>query len=194
MWVRTIFPSDNGRGSPAPEPLPVFFVWINRRDLCPVLWYSLDRRRRVSGVNRLNILVIDAQGGGIGRQLVAAIKRAFPEDRVTAVGTNSIATSNMLKAGADFVATGENAVVVNCGRADVIVAPIGAVIADAMLGEITPAMARAAGQSRARRILLPIGHCDNVVVGVRELSMSQLVQETVECLRAAREDCGQRRK
>ena len=142
----------------------------------------------------MNILVIDAQGGGIGRQLVAAVKKVFPEDRVTAVGTNSIAAANMLKAGADFVATGENAVVVNCGRADVIVAPIGAVIADAMLGEITPAMARAAGQSRAKRILLPIGHCDNVVAGVRELSMSQLVQEAVECLRAAREDCGRQRK
>ena len=145
-------------------------------------------------MNSVNILVIDAQGGGIGRQLVAAVKKAFPEDRVTAVGTNSIAAATMLKAGADFVATGENAVVVNCGRADVIVAPIGAVIADAMLGEITPAMARAAGQSRAKRILLPIGHCDNVVAGVRELSMSQLVQEAVECLRAAREDCGRQRK
>lgn len=145
-------------------------------------------------MNSVNILVIDAQGGGIGRQLVAAVKKVFPEDRVTAVGTNSIAAANMLKAGADFVATGENAVVVNCGRADVIVAPIGAVIADAMLGEITPAMARAAGQSRAKRILLPIGHCDNVVAGVRELSMSQLVQEAVECLRAAREDCGRQRK
>lgn len=145
-------------------------------------------------MNSVNILVIDAQGGGIGRQLVAAVKKAFPEDRVTAVGTNSIAAANMLKAGADFVATGENAVVVNCGRADVIVAPIGAVIADAMLGEITPAMARAAGQSRAKRILLPIGHCDNVVAGVRELSMSQLVQEAVECLRAAREDCGRQHK
>lgn len=145
-------------------------------------------------MNSVNILVIDAQGGGIGRQLVAAVKKAFPEDRVTAVGTNSIAAANMLKAGADFVATGENAVVVNCGRADVIVAPIGAVIADAMLGEITPAMARAAGQSRAKRILLPIGHCDNVIAGVRELSMSQLVQEAVECLRAAREDCGRQRK
>ena len=142
----------------------------------------------------MNILVIDAQGGGVGRQLVAAIKKAFPEDTVTAVGANSMASSAMLKAGADLAATGENAVVVNCARADVIVAPIGAVIADAMLGEITPAMARAAGQSRAKRILLPIGHCDNVVAGVRELSMSQLVQEAVECLRAAREDCGRQRK
>lgn len=134
----------------------------------------------------INILVIDAQGGGIGRQLVAALKKAFPGDTVTAVGTNSLAASAMLKAGADRVATGENAVVVGCRRADVIVGPIGIVIADAMLGEVTPAMALAAGQSRAKRILLPIGHCDNVVVGVKEAGVGQLVQEAVERLRAAR--------
>lgn len=138
----------------------------------------------------MNILVIDAQGGGIGRQLVAAVKKAFPEEKVTAVGTNSLASSAMLKAGADRAATGENAVVVNCRRADVILAPIGVVIADAMLGEITPAMALAAGQSPAKRILLPIGHCDNMVVGTGELGVSQMVQEAVELLRAARESCG----
>ena len=134
----------------------------------------------------MNILIIDAQGGGIGRQLVAAVKKARPGDTVTAVGTNSLAASAMLKAGADLVATGENAVVVGCRRADVIVGPIGIVIADAMLGEVTPAMALAAGQSRAKRILLPIGHCDNTVVGVKELSVSQLVQEAVERLRTVR--------
>ena len=138
----------------------------------------------------MDILVIDAQGGGVGRQLVAAIKKAFPGDRVTAVGANSLAASAMLKAGADRAATGENAVVVNCRTADAIVAPIGVVIADAMLGEITPAMALAAGQSPAKRILLPIAHCDNMVVGVRELGMGQLVQEAVERLRAVREGCG----
>ena len=137
----------------------------------------------------MNILVIDAQGGGVGRQLVAAIKKAFPGDTVTAVGANSLATSAMLKAGADRGATGENAVVVNCRTADVIAAPIGVVIADAMLGEITPAMALAAGSSPAKRILLPIAHCDNLVVGTRELSLGQLVQEAVERLRAVREGC-----
>ena len=121
----------------------------------------------------MDILIIDAQGGGIGKQLVAAVKKAFPSETVTAAGTNSLAASAMLKAGADHVATGENAVVVCCRRADVIVAPIGVVIADAMLGEITPAMALAAGQSRAKRILLPIGHCDNIVVGTKELSMGE---------------------
>ena len=138
----------------------------------------------------MNILIIDAQGGGIGRQLVSAVKKALPGESVTAVGTNSLAASAMLKAGADHVATGENAVVVNCRRADVIVAPIGAVIADAMLGEITPAMALAAGQSPAKRILLPIAHCDNMVVGIRELGMGQMVQEAVEQLKAVYEGSG----
>lgn len=89
----------------------------------------------------MEILVIDGQGGGLGRQLVAAVKKAVPQAVVTAIGTNSAATSAMLKAGADRAATGENAVVVGCRRADVILGPIGIVMADALLGEITPAMA-----------------------------------------------------
>mgnify|MGYP000867655629 CR=1 FL=1 len=80
----------------------------------------------------MNILVIDAQGGGIGRQLVTAIREKMAEADITAVGTNTVATAAMLKAGADNAATGENAVVVNTRRADVIVGPIGIVIADAM--------------------------------------------------------------
>ena len=137
-----------------------------------------------------NVLIVDAQGGGIGRQLVAAVRQELPGVRILAVGANGTATAAMLKAGADQGATGENAVVVNCRRADVILAPIGVVIADAMLGEITPAMALAAGQSQAKRILLPIAHCDNMVVGTKELGMSQLVQEAVERLRTVREGCG----
>lgn len=123
------------------------------------------------------VLVIDAQGGGIGRQLVAAIKKQTPRAVVTAVGTNTVATGAMLKAGADHAATGENAVIAGCRRADVIVGPIGIVIADALFGEVTPAMARAVGQSRAKRILIPVNICDNVVVGVTERNIAQLVQE-----------------
>ena len=111
----------------------------------------------------MNVLVIDGQGGGLGRQLVAAISAACPEARLTAVGTNSLATSAMLKAGTVRAATGENAVVVNCRTADVIVGPIGIVIADALMGEITPAMAAAVCQSPARRVLVPINHCDMAV-------------------------------
>ena len=123
----------------------------------------------------MEILVIDGQGGGLGRQLVAAVKKAVPQAVVTAIGTNSAATSAMLKAGADRAATGENAVVVGCRRADVILGPIGIVIADALLGEITPAMAAAVCQSHARRVLVPINHCENIVVGVPDQPIGQLV-------------------
>ena len=123
----------------------------------------------------VNVLVIDGQGGGLGRQLVSALAAACPEAELTAVGTNSLAANAMLKAGASRAATGENAVVVNCRRADVIVGPIGIVIADALLGEITPAMAAAVCQSGARRVLVPINHCENYVVGVPDQPVSQLV-------------------
>jgi len=128
----------------------------------------------------MNILVIDAQGGGIGKQLIAAIKQNMTNAKITAVGANSTATSAMLKAGADNGATGENAVVVGCRKADVIVGPIGIVIADALFGEITPRMAKAVGQSSAKRILIPINHCDNIVVGVADLSISAMVQGVVK--------------
>ena len=130
------------------------------------------------------ILVIDAQGGGVGRQVVASAKQSVPDAVIMAVGTNSAATAAMRKAGADSAATGENAVVVACRKADVIVGPVGIVIADALYGEITPKMAVAIGQSRAQRILIPINHCDNIVVGVPELALGQLIQEAVARIRA----------
>ena len=130
------------------------------------------------------VLVIDGQGGGLGRQLVAAIAAACPEAELTAVGTNSLAANAMLKAGAARAATGENAVVVNCRHADVIVGPIGIVIADALLGEITPAMATAVCQSGAKRVLVPINHCENYVVGVPEQPVSQLVSAAAQKVKA----------
>lgn len=123
----------------------------------------------------MKILVIDGQGGGLGKQLVAALSARCPQAQLTAVGTNSLAASAMRKAGAVRTATGENAVVVNCRRADIIVGPIGIVIADALLGEITPAMAAAVCQSGAKRVLVPINHCENYVVGVPDQPVSQLV-------------------
>lgn len=127
----------------------------------------------------MNVLIIDAQGGGIGRQLVAAVKKSLPDAVITAVGTNSAAASAMLKAGADHAATGENAVIVGCRKTDVIIGPIGIVIADALYGEITPAMALAVAQSGAKRILIPVNHCDNIVVGVEDLSVGKLLQDVV---------------
>ena len=125
-------------------------------------------------INIMNILVIDAQGGGIGKQLITAIKKNIPDFCITAVGTNTVATSAMLKAG-----TGENAVVVNSRVADVIIGPIGIVIADAMLGEITAKMANAVAQSSAKRILIPVNHCDNIVVGVADLNITKLIQAVI---------------
>ena len=127
----------------------------------------------------MNILVIDAQGGGIGKQIVSALKKRYPEQYITAVGTNSLATSAMLKAGADVAATGENPVIVCSRRADVIIGPVGIVIADALLGELTAAMAAAVGQSPAKRILVPVNHCDNYIVGVTDLSMAKLIEGVV---------------
>lgn len=130
----------------------------------------------------MKVLIIDGQGGGLGRQLVAAVKERFPEIEVLAAGANSAATNAMLRAGADQAATGENAVRVASRRADVIIGPTGIVIADAMMGETTPDMARAVGQSDAKRILLPVGQCDNIVVGVLDMPMSKMVQEAAEVL------------
>ena len=127
----------------------------------------------------MNILIIDAQGGGVGRQLITALKKKYPSRRITAVGTNSIATAAMLKAGADEAATGENSVIVACRKADIIIGPVGIVIADSMLGEITPAMAVAVAQSKATRILIPFRHCDQVVVGVADYNVGRLVEAAV---------------
>ena len=128
----------------------------------------------------MNVLVIDGQGGGLGRQLVAAISAACPEARLTAVGTNSLATSAMLKAGTVRAATGENAVVVNCRIAEVIVGPIGIVIADALLGEITPAMATAIGSSKAYKILIPVNRCNHYIVGCQNNTLSDYINMVCE--------------
>ncbi len=132
----------------------------------------------------MQVLVIDGQGGGLGRQLVSAIKERFPNIEVLAVGTNSMATAAMLRAGADQAATGENSVVVASSRAEVILGPIGIVIADSMMGEITPRMAVAIGQSHAKRILIPVNLCDNIIVGVAESSMTRNVQNAMTALEA----------
>ena len=114
----------------------------------------------------MNILIIDGQGGRMGRSLVEEIRKICPEAVITAVGTNSIATGNMMKANAaDHLATGENAVIVACRTADVIVGPLGITMADAMMGEISPAMANAVASSLARRVLIPMNLCSTYVAG-----------------------------
>ena len=128
----------------------------------------------------MNILIVDGQGGGVGRQLIQSLKAAFPDDFIMAVGTNSTATSAMLKVGATAGATGENAVIVAAKKADIIVGPIGIVIADALYGEITSAMALAIAKSSAKRILLPFQHCDNIIVGVGDFNIANLIALAVQ--------------
>ncbi|MBQ1256366.1 MAG: DUF3842 family protein [Clostridia bacterium] len=127
----------------------------------------------------MKVLVIDGQGGGIGKTLVAGIKASGVNCEITAVGTNSLATIAMQKAGADKAATGENAVVVACRTADIVAGPVGIVVADALVGEVTPKMAAAVGSSSAKKVLIPVNMCDTYVVGVQETAVSNLVQLAV---------------
>lgn len=133
---------------------------------------------------------MDGQGGGVGRSLVEAIAEAFPQAQLIAVGTNAAATSNMMKGGAVSGATGENAVVYNSSRADVIVGPIGIVLANGMLGEITPRMAEAVSSSDARLILLPMNKCHAVVVGIENKKLGDYVKDAVEAVKACAAETG----
>lgn len=131
----------------------------------------------------MKVVIIDGQGGRLGQLLVEAIVKANLECELLAIGTNSIATSAMLKGGARQGATGENPVIVACRDADIIIGPIGILSADSLLGEITPLMSTAIGQSKALKLLLPVSHCNNQVIGVKSLTMNELVAETVAELR-----------
>ena len=127
----------------------------------------------------MNILVIDGQGGQLGGQIIKTVISRYPDVDLIAVGTNAAATTAMVKAGAKKAATGENPIIVACRKADVIIGPIGIVIADALLGEITPEAAKAVGQSDAVRILIPINKCDNLVAGVGRPTLSALIEDAL---------------
>lgn len=129
---------------------------------------------------KCKVLVIDGQGGNLGCQLIKLMKEQLQDVEIYAVGTNSSATANMIKGGGVMGATGENAVVVGCRKADIIVGPMGIVIADALLGEITPEMAKAVGQSSAMRVLVPVNKCDTLVAGVSNNAMTYLLQDAVD--------------
>ncbi len=127
----------------------------------------------------MNILIIDGQGGQLGSQIIKAVISRYSDMDLTAVGTNAAATTAMVKAGVKKAATGENPIIVACRKADVIIGPIGIVIADALLGEITPEAAKAVGQSNAVRILIPINKCENLVAGVSNLTMTSLIEDAL---------------
>jgi len=134
----------------------------------------------------MNILIIDGMGGGIGKSIIEHIKSEFADAVITAVGTNSIATSAMLKAGADYGATGENAVVFNCTKADLIIGVTGIVFANAMHGEISPKMAEAVSSSPAHKILLPVDKCNVTIVGIDNKPIQAYINEITAILKNKR--------
>lgn len=129
------------------------------------------------------VVIIDGQGGRLGQMIAEAITKESLLCDLYGIGTNSIATSAMIKGGVSNAATGENPVIVACQDADIIIGPIGILSADSLLGEITPEMAVAIGKSRALKLLLPVSHCNNQIIGVKPITMNQMVKETVEQLK-----------
>ncbi len=127
----------------------------------------------------MNITIIDGQGGALGARLVKEIAAQFSEVELCVVGTNAIATAAMLKAGAKYGATGENPVVVACRKADIIIGPVGIVIADSLMGEVTEKMALAIARSQATRILIPMNKCDNLVAGISEANTGELISDVL---------------
>ena len=132
----------------------------------------------------MNIVIIDGQGGQLGSQLVKEISAQFQNINLTAIGTNAVATAAMLKAGAKNAATGENPVIVACRKADVIIGPIGIVMADSLLGEITDKIALAVCRADATRILIPMNKCDTLVAGVPNQSTGALIADVIAKLRS----------
>ena len=132
----------------------------------------------------MKITVIDGQGGRIGRTVIEQLKKKHETLELYAIGTNSAATAAMLKAGADYGATGDNAVIVNAADSDIIVGPIGIVFANALLGEITPTIANAVSASRAFKILIPVSRCNHYIAGLAEAPMGDYIRSAVETLDA----------
>jgi hypothetical protein len=136
----------------------------------------------------VNILVIDGQGGGVGRALIAALKQRAPGLTLTALGTNAAATSAMLRAGADQGATGENAIRYQCRKADIIVGVVGILHANALFGEISPAIAAAVSASEAQKVLIPMERCGLHIAGIGKHPLDELIADaatTVAALAAA---------
>lgn len=128
----------------------------------------------------MNILVIDAQGGGIGRQLITKLLEKLPEADIVAAGTNSMATNAMIKAGAKKAATGENAIRYCASQAEIITGPIGIIVANAMLGEISPVISESVGSSSATKVLIPITHCNTIIAGTKALPVKDCIEDAVD--------------
>ncbi len=132
----------------------------------------------------VRIAVVDGQGGGIGSTVVKRLREEFgPRIEILALGTNSAATSAMMKARANKGATGENAIIRNTARVDIIVGPLSIVLANGMLGELTPGMAAAIASSTAKKILIPINQEGVEIAGFQKEPLPHLIEKVVENLK-----------
>ena len=137
----------------------------------------------------MRIAVIDGQGGGIGKAIVERFRQKFEDSvEIVALGTNSLATSLMLKAGADEGATGENAIIHNACRVDIILGPIGIISANSLLGELTPLMAKAIAESPAKKVLIPMSKCNVTVAGIETKPIPNYIDDAVEIVKAMIKD------
>jgi NAD(P)-dependent dehydrogenase (short-subunit alcohol dehydrogenase family) len=136
----------------------------------------------------MRIAVIDGQGGGIGKAIVERFRQKFEDIEIIALGTNSLATSLMLKAGADEGATGENAVIHNACKVDIILGPIGIICANSLLGELTPLMAKAIAESPAKKVLIPMSRCNVTVAGIETKPIPNYIDDAVEIVKAMIKD------
>lgn len=131
----------------------------------------------------MNVLVIDGQGGGIGKAIIEQLRINFPNFLITATGTNALATSAMMKSGANYAATGENAIIYNCQFADIIVGPIGIIFANAMFGEVSAAIASAVTSSKAKKILIPINKCSINIIGIENKPLAKYIDEIMDAIK-----------
>lgn len=136
----------------------------------------------------MKILVIDGQGGRIGRGVIEQLKKGGIKGEIIAVGTNSSATEAMMKAGADRGATGDNPVAVNAAEADIITGPVGIIAANSLMGEVTPRMAYSVAASRAKKVLIPMNRCNIVMSGTEELTLNEYIARAVQLILTAERD------
>ncbi len=134
----------------------------------------------------MRIAVIDGQGGGIGKLLVEKLRQELPDAQIIALGTNALAAALMIKAGANEGASGENSIIYNAPKVDIITGTIGIIAANSMLGELTPLMAKAIAESPAKKILIPMNKCNVEVVGVKSEPLPHYIDCVVNSIKASR--------
>lgn len=133
----------------------------------------------------MKILVIDGQGGRVGRGIIEQLIKGGFKGEIIAVGTNSSATEAMMKAGAQRGATGDNPVAVNAAETDIITGPVGIIAANSLMGEVTPRMAYSVAASRAKKVLIPVNRCNIVMAGTEELTLNEYIARAVQMILAA---------